>query len=344
MIKLQNVSKYYRTSNSIGLGLRKINLEFSKGEFVVITGESGSGKSTLLNVISGLDHYEEGEMYLFGEETSHFSIDDWENYRALNIGFISQNYNLIESYTILQNVLVALELQNYPKEERRNRAIDLIKLVGLEKRINHKAGKLSGGEKQRTVIARALAKDAPVIVCDEPTGNLDSKSGKSIVSLIEKLSKDKLVIFITHNYEEVEHIATRRIRLRDGEIIEDQVIKKHEHSNDFKKNIIERKIPFLTLLNASFRTLFATPKKLFFILSLQIMITSIFIFIYAFLMFSSDLIVGEIGSDNDSSHRIELVKRDESLITDISEFEDNDLIKSVVVYEMIYSAYQAIGK
>lgn len=344
MIKLQNVSKYYRTSNSVGLGLRKINLEFVKGEFVVITGESGSGKSTLLNVISGLDNYEEGEMYLFGEETSHFSIDDWEKYRALNIGFISQNYNIIESFTILQNVLVALELQNYPKEHRRKRAIELIKLVGLENRINHKAGKLSGGEKQRTVIARALAKDAPVIVCDEPTGNLDSKSSKSIISLIELLSKDKLIIFVTHNYEEVEHIATRRIRLRDGEIIEDQVIKKQEEISDFKKNIINRKIPFLTLLNSSFRTLFATPRKLFFMLSLQVIITGVFIFIYAFLMSSSDLIVGEMSGSNDSSHRIELVKRDESGIMDLSDFENNELIRSVVIYEMIYYAYQAIGK
>ena len=343
MIKLQNVSKYYRTTNSVGLGLSKINLEFVKGEFVVITGESGSGKSTLLNVISGLDNYEEGEMYLFDEETSHFSIDDWEKYRSLNIGFISQNYNLIESYTILQNVLVALELQNYPKEKRKSRALELIKMVGLEHRIHHKAGKLSGGEKQRTVIARALAKDASVIVCDEPTGNLDSKSSKSIISLIESLSKDKLILFVTHNYEEVEHVATRRVRLRDGEVIEDQVIKSREKTSDFKKNIIERKIPFLTLLNSSLRTLFATPKRLLFVLSLQIIITSIFIFIRAFLMSSSDLIVGDLAGNNDSSHRIELVKRDESKITDLSEFENNELIKSVVKYEMIYSAYKAIG-
>ncbi len=312
MIKLQNVSKYYRTANSIGLGLSKINLEFVKGEFVVITGESGSGKSTLLNVISGLDNYEEGEMYLFDEETSHFSVDDWEKYRSSNIGFISQNYNLIESYTILQNVLVALELQNYPKENRKTRAIELIKLVGLENRINHKAGKLSGGEKQRTVIARALAKDASVIVCDEPTGNLDSKSSKSIISLIESLSKDKLILFVTHNYEEVEHVASRRIRVRDGEIIEDQLIKKIEPKADFKKNNTERTISFLTLLNSSFRTLFATPKRLLFVLSLQIIITSIFIFIRAFLLSSSDLIVGDLNSNNDSSHRIEIVKRDQA--------------------------------
>lgn len=344
MIKLKDVSKYYRTANSVGLGLRKINLEFVKGEFVVITGESGSGKSTLLNVISGLDSYQEGEMYLFGEETSHFSVDEWERYRALNIGFVSQNYNIIESYTVLQNVLVSLELQDYPKQNRRNRAVELIKLVGLEKRIHHKAGKLSGGEKQRTVIARALAKDAPVIVCDEPTGNLDSESGKSIIALIRMLSKDKLIFFVTHNYEEVAHAATRRVRMRDGEVIEDQEIKKYEVMEDFKKNITARKIPFLTLLNSSLRTLFATPKKLIFMLTLQTIITGIFIFIYSYLMLSGDLLIGELASDNDSSHQIEMVKRDESKITDLSDFEDNELIRSIVEYETIYFTYQAIGK
>jgi len=348
MIKLQNVSKYYRTSNSVGLGLQKVNLEFTMGEFVVVTGPSGSGKSTLLNVISGLDHYEEGEMYLFGEETSHFSVDDWEKYRALNIGYISQNYNIVNSFTVYQNVLVALESQNYPKAERKSRAIELIELVGMTKRMHHKAGKLSGGEKQRTVIARALAKDAPIIVCDEPTGNLDTQSSKSIISLIEKLGKDKLIILVTHTYSEVEHIATRRIRLRDGEVIEDRNTKpkKSEIKNEIihsKDQSVKSKVPFSTLLNSSFRSLFATPKRLFFMLTLQTIITGIFIFIYAYLMHSSDLLVGELASDNDSSHRIELVKRDESKITDLTEFEENDLVRSIVEYEMIYHAYQAIG-
>jgi ABC-type lipoprotein export system ATPase subunit/ABC-type antimicrobial peptide transport system permease subunit len=294
--------------------------------------------------MSGLDNYEEGEMYLFNEETSHFSVDDWEKYRSSHIGFISQNYNLIESYTVFQNILLALELQNYPKEDRKSRAIELINMVGLERRIHHKAGKLSGGEKQRTVIARALAKDASVIICDEPTGNLDSKSSESIIALIKSLGKDKLILFVTHNYDEVEHAATRRIRLRDGEVIEDQVIKKYEPTSETKKIEIERKIPFLTLLNSSIRTLFATPKRLLFTLSLQIIIISIFIFIRAFLLSSSDLLVGDLAGDNDSSHLIEIVKRDESKISDLSEFEHNELIKSVVKYDMVYAAYQAIGK
>ncbi len=344
MIKLQNVSKYYRTSKSIGLGLRKINLEFVKDEFVVITGESGSGKSTLLNVISGLDNYEEGEMYLFGEETSHFTIDDWEKYRSLNIGYVSQNNNIIESYTVLQNILVSLELQDYPKKDRKTRALELIKMVGLEKRVHHRAGKLSGGEKQRTVIARALAKDAPVIVCDEPTGNLDSETGKSIIALIKSLSKGKLIILVTHNYEEVKDAATRRIRLRDGEVIEDQEIEQKPQTNDFKKNIIDRKIPSSTLFNSALRTLFATPKRLFFILTLQTIIIGIFVFIYAYLMLSSNLLVGELASENDSSHIIEIINRDESKITDYSQFEDNELVRSIVEYETTYYAYSAIGK
>jgi len=349
MIKLQNISKYYHTSNSVASGLQKVNLEFSMGEFVVVTGQSGSGKSTLLNVISGLDSYEEGEMYLFGEETSHYLIDDWEKYRASNIGYISQNYNIINSFTVLQNVLVALELQNYPKENRKKRALELIEMVGISHRTHHKAGKLSGGEKQRTVIARALAKDAPIIVCDEPTGNLDTQSSNAIIALIEKLGKNKLIILVTHNYEEVEHIATRRIRLRDGEIIEDQKIVKQEAVNqvqkvDPEKQTIKGKPSWYTLLHFAFRSLFATPKRLFFMLTLQTIITGIFILIYAYLMFSSDLLVGELAGDNDSSHRVEVVKRDESKITDFSAFEDNKLIQSIVEYEMVYHAYQAIGK
>jgi ABC-type lipoprotein export system ATPase subunit len=348
MIRLHNISKYYHTANSVGLGLQKISLDFSIGEFVVVTGQSGSGKSTLLNIISGLDTYEDGEMYVFGEETSHFTVDDWEQYRAKNIGYISQNYNIVNSYTVLQNILVTLDLQDYPKEKRKQRALELIEMVGLTDRKNHKAGKLSGGEKQRTVIARALAKDAPIIVCDEPTGNLDSESSKAIISLIEKIKEDKLVVLVTHDFDKVRHIATRSIRLRDGEVIEDHQIKENivqtntMETSEEKEHLIH-KIPFSTMLKTSIRNLFATPKRLFFMLTLQSIITGIFIFIYAFLYLSSDLLIGELAGDNDSSHRIEIVRRDEQKITDVSEFENNDLVKSVVELEMIFHAYKAIG-
>jgi ABC-type lipoprotein export system ATPase subunit len=342
MIRLENVSKYYYTTSSVGLGVRKINLNFNKGEFVVITGESGSGKSTLLNVISGLDKYEEGEMYLYDEETSHYLMSDWEEYRAKNIGFVFQNYNIVESYSVLENILLALELQGYDKTKRKERAFELIEKVGLSHRIHHKAGKLSGGEKQRTVIARALAKDARVIVCDEPTGNLDSNSSNQVLSLIKEISKDRLVILVTHNYDEVKDMATRRIRLRDGEIVEDRMLKDNQIEDDFKDDITNEKVGVPTLFKLAVRNLKATPRRLIFVLSLQIVVVGIFLFIYAYLMYSSEILVGEIANETDSSHQLEVTLKDEGIIDDFSDF-DNELIKSIVKYETVYNAYKGIG-
>jgi len=212
MIRLENVSKYYKSEETVSVGMKKINLEFSLGEFVAVTGESGSGKSTLLNVISGLDGYEDGELYLFGEETSHYTIPDWEKYRGTYVGFVFQNYNIIDSFTVLQNVLLALEVQGYDPKHRRQRALELIEKVGLTSHKNHKASKLSGGQKQRAVIARALAKDCPIIVADEPTGNLDSVSGAQVMELLHEISEGKLVVVVTHDYDIVKEFATRKIK------------------------------------------------------------------------------------------------------------------------------------
>lgn len=228
IIKLKGVSKFYHTKNTVSSGFSRINLELDMGEFVVITGESGSGKSTLLNVISGLDSYEEGEMYILGEETSHYTEEDYEKYRRKYIGNIFQNFNLVNSYTVYQNIELALILNGYKKSEVKNKVLDIIETVGLTKYKNTKASKLSGGQKQRVAIARALAKDTPIIVADEPTGNLDVKSAKSIMELLYKISKEKLVIIVTHNYEQVEKYATRRIQMHDGKITEDKEIKRCE--------------------------------------------------------------------------------------------------------------------
>src|SRR5690606_23733370 len=193
LIKLENVSKYYKSGEGVSVGMKNISLEFHNNEFIVVTGESGSGKSTLLNVISGIDTYEDGEMYILGEETSHFTAKDWENYRSKYVGFIFQNYNIIDSYTVYENVILALEIQNYPKKLRKKRALELIEKVGLLSHKNHKAAKLSGGQKQRVAIARALAKDTPIIIADEPTGNLDSESSDQIIKLLKEVSSDRLV-------------------------------------------------------------------------------------------------------------------------------------------------------
>lgn len=221
LLSLKDIGKIYVSEGNVSVGIRGVNLTFDKGEFVAVTGKSGSGKSTLLNVISGMDTYEEGEMYVDGEPTSHFLQPEWEKYREDYISFIFQDYNIIESFTVLQNVELAL-MNIDDRKERRKRALELIDRVGLSSHIKHKGSKLSGGQKQRTVIARALAKDSPIILADEPTGNLDSVSSKEIIELLKEVSKDKLLIVVTHNFEQVQDYATRHIRIFDGEIESDQ--------------------------------------------------------------------------------------------------------------------------
>ncbi len=222
-LELKNIGKIYVSEGNVAVGIRGVNLSFSKGEFVAITGASGSGKSTLLNVISGMDTYEEGELYIEGEPTSHYMQKDWEEYRKKYISFIFQEYNIIESFTVLQNVELALMNIENPRK-RREKAMELIRRVGLEPFVRHKGSKLSGGQKQRTVIARALAKDSPVILADEPTGNLDSQTSAEIIELLREVSKDKLVIVVTHNFEQVEACATRHIRVFDGAVESDHTL------------------------------------------------------------------------------------------------------------------------
>jgi len=346
MLKLTNVSKYYHSNEVVALGLRKVSLEFNLGEFVAVTGESGSGKSTLLNVISGLDTYEDGEMYVNGEETSYFSIEEWEGFRRQYIGFVFQNYNIIDSYSVLENVMIALTIQGYDQHTRKERALELIDKVGLTSHINHKASKLSGGQKQRCVIARALAKDCPIIVADEPTGNLDSESGKLIMSLLQEISHDKLVIIVTHNYDQVKDYATRKIRLFDGEVVEDKIIKKP------KKVTNESVIPSFTmslinLMGISFKNLMRTPRRTIFTTIVTIFTVMIFIFAYG-------NYVGETSSSGDffgggyfanvSESRIIVTKFDNTPFTpaEITEINNIRLVRyvmdhDVVLDEIIYS-------
>lgn len=169
MLRLKNVSKFYYSNGMIASGFSRVNLELDMGEFVVITGESGSGKSTLLNVLSGLDTYEEGEMYIDGQETSHYNEADFEEYRRKYVGNIFQNFNLVNSYTVYQNVELALMLNGETGSDMKERVRSIIDKVGLTDFINTKCSKLSGGQKQRVAIARALAKETPIIVADEPT-------------------------------------------------------------------------------------------------------------------------------------------------------------------------------
>ena len=224
MIELHNVSKFYSNKDTVSTGFSKVDLNLDMGEFVVITGESGSGKSTLLNVISGLDSYEEGELFIAGEDTSGYRTEDYERYRKKYIGNIFQDFNLVNSYTVYQNVELSMMLSGMPRSEQKQNIPEYIEMVDMTAYTKTKASKLSGGQKQRVAIARALAKNAPVIVADEPTGNLDSASAEKVMETLHRISRDRLVVIVTHNYEQAAPYVTRKITMHDGRIIEDKKI------------------------------------------------------------------------------------------------------------------------
>lgn len=220
-IQLQNISKSYYSETAVTQALRKVNLTFSMGEFVAITGESGSGKSTLLNIIGGMDTFDEGEMFVDGEPTFQYDDEDWENYRRTKIGYVFQDYSLVGHYSALDNIKSALLIMGAEPELAEQTAMKYLEQVGLEGYETHRASELSSGQKQRLSIARALAKNTDIIVADEPTGNLDSETGNQIIKLLQELSKDRLVIMVTHNYDQAEPYVTRKVRVHDGQIVSD---------------------------------------------------------------------------------------------------------------------------
>ena len=280
MLELKNVSKFYYNKGVIATGFSKVNLKLDIGEFVAITGESGSGKSTLLNVISGLDTYEEGEMYINGKETSHYSDKDFEDFRRKYIGNIFQTFNLVNSYTVYQNIELVLLLNGYKKRKIKKQVLELIKKVDLYKFKNTKVSKLSGGQKQRVAIARALAKETPIIIADEPTGNLDKEAAESTIKLLSEIAKDKLVVIVTHNYEQIEKYVTRTITMHDGRIIEDKKIK--ETKNTKKANEVEYKnITLFNRLRLGIRNTFNIKTKFALLFLVFMFMTSAIIAQYA---------------------------------------------------------------
>ncbi len=332
MLKLEQVSKIYSAHGVISTGFNKVSLEFETGEFVAITGESGSGKSTLLNVISGLDSYEEGEMYIMGKATSGFTKDEMETYRKEYIGNIFQSFNLINSYTVYQNVELVLLMSGYKKSEVKERVKSIISQVGLSDYEKTKASKLSGGQKQRVAIARALAKETPIIVADEPTGNLDSKSAADIIKLLHEISKDKLIIIVTHNYEQVEDYVTRKIQMHDGEVIEDKRFTEREKLEIKQEEKVKKAkadtLSFGNMLRLSTRNTFNLPAKLLLLLAVFLFLCSGVISSYTT---SKDLqnIISNEGYNsffNDTrDERLLITKQDRSLITE----EDYSALKKI---------------
>jgi len=225
LLQLKELSKYYTSGQSVVVGLANMSLSFHRGEFVAVTGESGSGKSTLSHVIGGILPYESGEMYFQGKPTSHFDSLDWERYRRDHISFISQNYGILPGATVMSNVVTALRLSGMDKKEARTAAQEILQQVELWDLRRRRAAKLSSGQKQRLSIARALAKPAPILIADEPTGNLDPENSKKVIELLAQAAKERLVILVTHEFSEAEAVATRHIILQDGKLIMDAALR-----------------------------------------------------------------------------------------------------------------------
>ncbi|MBQ8522298.1 MAG: ATP-binding cassette domain-containing protein [Clostridia bacterium] len=287
MLQLKQITKEYQIGKKdskdyqIVKALNGVDLNFRQSEFVSILGPSGCGKTTMLNIIGGLDKYTSGDLVIKGKSTKEFKDKDWDNYRNHSIGFVFQSYNLIHHQTILHNVELALTLSGVKRKERTARALEALDKVGLKERANAKPNQLSGGQMQRVAIARAIVNDPDIILADEPTGALDSKTSVQIMDILKELSKTRLVIMVTHNPELAEEYSSRIVRLKDGELIDDtnpynpenedsktkkskkQVVKSKEsnqalNSQDVTTEIVKKpkkRMSFWTALGLSFKNL-----------------------------------------------------------------------------------------
>lgn len=260
MLKLNNIKKNYETGNESVKALKGISIEFRENEFVSILGPSGCGKTTLLNIIGGLDHYTSGDLIIDGISTKKYKDRDWDTYRNHRIGFVFQNYNLISHQTVLSNVELALTLSGVDKQTRRKKAIEVLEKVGLKDQMHKKPNQMSGGQMQRVAIARALVNDPDILLADEPTGALDTKTSVQIMEILKEISKDRLIIMVTHNPDLADKYSTRIINLLDGEVTSDS--KPYSSKKEEKEKIKEEKkkakktsMSFLTAMNLSLNNL-----------------------------------------------------------------------------------------
>ena len=256
MLKLKNIKKTYVSGDEKVEALKGISIEFRESEFVSILGQSGCGKTTLLNIIGGLDRYTSGDLIINGKSTKDFKDRDWDAYRNYSVGFVFQSYNLIGHQTVLSNVELALTISGVSRKERKQRAIKALEEVGLKEQIHKKPNQLSGGQMQRVAIARALVNNPDIILADEPTGALDTKTSVQVMEILKKISKDKLIIMVTHNPELAEKYSSRIIKILDGKITDDSdpiEHQKEEKQPDTKKRRTSMK--FLTALRLSLNNL-----------------------------------------------------------------------------------------
>ncbi|MGN1081530.1 MAG: ABC transporter ATP-binding protein, partial [Acutalibacteraceae bacterium] len=274
MLELRNIVKNYVTGDTVVEALKGISVEFRENEFVSILGQSGCGKTTLLNIIGGLDGYTDGDLVINGVSTKQYKSGDWDSYRNHRIGFVFQSYNLIPHQTVLSNVELALTLSGVSKSERRKRAIEALEKVGLGDQLKKKPNQMSGGQMQRVAIARALVNDPDILLADEPTGALDSETSVQVMEILKEISKDKLIIMVTHNPELAQKYSTRIIKLLDGKIISDSSPYHFEekpaenHDGDspkIKKQKREKKpsMSFFTALSLSLNNLMTKKTRTF---------------------------------------------------------------------------------
>lgn len=252
-LELHDIHKSYYLGAQEFPVLKGISLKFERGEFVSILGESGGGKSTLMNIIGGLDRQFTGQVVINGHQLDHHQDAQMDNYRRGTIGYIYQAYNLISHLTVLDNVLIALDMTDLSREARRKRALDLLKQVGLADQVNKYPHQLSGGQKQRVAIARALASDPEIIIADEPTGALDSQNTQEVLKLLTQIAQDgKLVIAVTHSQEVANH-GTRIVHLVDGKIDGDRKLRPSYQLPERDEKIHARVLPLRASLSNAFK-------------------------------------------------------------------------------------------
>ena len=258
MLQIQDICKEYRTGTLVQKALDHVSLALRDNEFVAILGPSGSGKTTLLNIIGGLDRYDSGDLIINGISTKRYKDRDWDSYRNHTIGFVFQSYNLIPHQSVLANVELALTISGISGSERRQRAAEALRKVGLGDQLHKKPNQMSGGQMQRVAIARALVNDPDILLADEPTGALDTATSVQVMELPKEVANDRLVVMVTHNPELAEQYATRTVQLRDGRIISDTdpvAEAELDTTPPVHKNMGRASMSYLTALSLSFNNL-----------------------------------------------------------------------------------------
>ena len=332
MLELKGIKKSYKTGDFIQHALQGVDLKFRKNEFVAILGPSGSGKTTLLNIVGGLDRYDSGDLIINDKSTKGFKATDWDAYRNNCVGFIFQAYNLITHISVLNNVEMSMTLSGYGRSERKAKALEALRRVGLEEHAHKKPNQLSGGQMQRVAIARALVNDPDIILADEPTGALDSETSVQIMNLIQEIAKDKLVIMVTHNPDLAEEYASRIIKLKDGAIENDSNPIESDKEISGSVHIKKTSMNYLTALNLSFNNI-KTKKGRTFLTSFA---SSIGIIGIALILALSNGFQMEIDSfEKDSLSQMPIIVSEQSMqmdTTTMEEYQTNASLKGLKKY------------